>query len=237
MQTLEREQASRRVADRTGLLRYAIQMFGGGDEHLETMGAALESLLDPERQVAEGDEFALTTTNHLLPKLVFACNTVDDFLKSPESFSAHISVFLGHFNARSQLGRIDRFGRGSYVAGLLQEPEILLEADSNRYRWSKGDESHNFRHCKGWEADLCGVHSCVHHSKQRAHPGRARSRKLLRSYRSISMRRLGSAQTFSRSQRLGNYDRSSSRHRVFRQRPYVGRIRLFARFFTCNASG
>jgi hypothetical protein len=161
LQALEREQATRRVAERTGLLRYAIQMFGGGAEHLETMGGALESLLDPERQVAEGDEFALTTTNHLLPKLVFACNTVDDFLKSPEAFPAHISLFLEHFNARTQLGRIDRFGRGSYVAGLLQEPEILLEADSARYRWSKGVRPAASRAPKGWEAELCGVHSSI----------------------------------------------------------------------------
>ena len=102
LQTLEREQASRKVAESTGLLRYAIQMFGGGSEHLETMGAALESLLDPERQVAQGDEFALTTTNRLLPKLVFAYQHRKRRFSQVAggSFPAHISVFLEHFNAR-----------------------------------------------------------------------------------------------------------------------------------------
>src|SRR6185295_750767 len=70
-------------------LRYCFQMFGSRSQ-VEVMGEAFESLLDPDRQVAEDDEFTLTSSNHLLPKLVFARNTVEEFLLTPSKFSAHL---------------------------------------------------------------------------------------------------------------------------------------------------
>ena len=67
-------------------------MFGSASQ-VETMGEAFESLLDPERQVAEDDEFTLTSANHLLPKLVFARNPVGRFYTDgPVSFRP-ISLF------------------------------------------------------------------------------------------------------------------------------------------------
>ena len=72
LREIERELTRLRVADEASLLRYSVQMFGMGGDHLEGMGEVLESLLDPDRQVSEDDEFSLTTANHLMPKLIFA---------------------------------------------------------------------------------------------------------------------------------------------------------------------
>jgi DNA phosphorothioation-dependent restriction protein DptH len=119
-------------------LRYAVQLFAAA-EFIDATGDGLEGLLDPERQVGEDDEFTLATSNHLLPKLVFARNPVTDFLQSPERFTAHVSILLEQFVVQSRVGRIDDFRRGSYVGGLVQEPETQVELQvGSHFGWVKG---------------------------------------------------------------------------------------------------
>lgn len=118
-------------------LRYSIQMFGSRAQ-IETMGSAFESLLDPERQVAEDDEFTLTSSNHLLPKLVFARNAVEDFVRNPAAFSAHLTVLIEQFGSQARLGQVSWMRRGSFVAGLVQEPETSLRSKEAGFGWYKG---------------------------------------------------------------------------------------------------
>jgi DNA phosphorothioation-dependent restriction protein DptH len=118
-------------------LRYAIQLFGPG-EQLDALGAAFESLLDPERQVEDDDEFTLTSTNHLLPKLIFARNSVEEFQRDPARFPAHLAIFHEHFGVQGRLARLDRFREGSFVHGLVQEPETVLELASEQFGWYRG---------------------------------------------------------------------------------------------------
>ena len=118
-------------------LRYAVQLFGA-DERLEVLGRAFERLLDPDRQVEEDDEFTLTSTNHLLPKLVFARNGVSEFVRDPESFSAHLSIFYEHFGVHGRLGSVADLRRGTFVRGLVHEPETTPEESSGRFGWFRG---------------------------------------------------------------------------------------------------
>jgi len=138
LREVECHQSRLEVPSETGLLRYSVQMFSSGAEYLESMGESLEGLLDPDRQVAEDDEFTLNVSNHLLPKLVFARNSVDDYLQRPRDYPAHLTIFLEFFHARSRLGRIGELRRGSYVGGLIQEPEITRDSDETRTGWVKG---------------------------------------------------------------------------------------------------
>jgi hypothetical protein len=119
-------------------LRYSVQLFAAA-EFVDATGDGLESLLDPDRQVGEDDEFTLSTSNHLLPKLVFARSPLSDFLQSPEHFPAHISVLLEQFVVHSRVGRIGTMRRGSYVGGLVQEPETQVELQAgSHFGWVKG---------------------------------------------------------------------------------------------------
>jgi hypothetical protein len=117
-------------------LRYSVQMFASQSQ-VETMGEAFESLLDPERQVAEDDEFTLTSSNHLLPKLIFARNILDDFVQAPERFSAHLSVLIEQFGSQARLGQVGSIRRCSFVGGLVQEPETSLENMESGFGWYK----------------------------------------------------------------------------------------------------
>lgn len=119
-------------------LRYAVHLFAT-EEHLESTGDGLESLLDPERQVGEDDEFTLTTSNHLLPKLVFARNSLHEFLQAPERFSAHASLLLEQFVVQSRVGNVEAMRRGSFVGGLVQEPDTQIDYQTGtHFGWVRG---------------------------------------------------------------------------------------------------
>ncbi|MFO0570174.1 MAG: hypothetical protein U0263_31310 [Polyangiaceae bacterium] len=119
-------------------LRYAVTLFAAA-EFVDATGDGLEMLLDPDRQVSEDDEFTLGSSNHLLPKLVFARNPIADFLQAPERFPAHVSLLLEQFVVQSRVGRIDTMSRGSFVGGLVQEPETQVELQaSSHFGWVKG---------------------------------------------------------------------------------------------------
>ncbi|MFT3769609.1 MAG: hypothetical protein QM820_29590 [Minicystis sp.] len=118
-------------------LRYAVHLFASAG-HVDAAADGLESLLDPERQVREDDEFTLASNNHLLPKLVFAQNPLDAFLKAPERYAAHASLLLEQFAVLGTVRRVDGLRRGSYVAGLVQEPETQVEPIGGQFGWFKG---------------------------------------------------------------------------------------------------
>jgi DNA phosphorothioation-dependent restriction protein DptH len=118
-------------------LRYAVRLFSSG-ERLDEIGSEIEALIDPERQVEEDDEFTLAASNHLLPKLVFARNTIAEFLQEPARFSAHVTVLLEQFAVRGRVASIEGLRRGSFVGGLVQEPETTFESRRPVSGWTKG---------------------------------------------------------------------------------------------------
>lgn len=123
-------------------LRYAVHLFAPPSQ-LDTVGEAVESLLDPERHVGEDDEFTLYSGNHLHPKLIVARNDVADFVSDHARFSAHLSILIEQFTAQGRVGPLHQYRRGSFVNGLVQEPETVpLEGSGPNVRqatgWSKG---------------------------------------------------------------------------------------------------
>lgn len=123
-------------------LRYAVHLFAS-PRQLETVGEAVEGLLDPARHVGEDDEFTLDSGNHLHPKLLVARNNIGDFLVNHTRYPAHLSILVEQFAALARIGPLDRYRRGSFVGGLVQEPETLpLEGGDSDLRqvtgWSKG---------------------------------------------------------------------------------------------------
>jgi hypothetical protein len=123
-------------------LRYNIQLFAPPSQ-LETVGEAVESLLDPERHVGEDDEFTLYSGNHLYPKLLVARNDLADFSTNHIRFPAHLSILVEQFTALGRLGPLNQYRRGSFIGGLVQEPETVpiegLESQgAQKVGWSKG---------------------------------------------------------------------------------------------------
>jgi len=117
-------------------LRYSVQMFGPGSE-VETLGEAVEALLDPDRQVAEEDEFASGPLDHLRPKLVFSRGLIDDFLRNPDAFEAHLSIVIEQFGLKAHLARATDLRRGGYVAGLIQEPDTEVKVAGGAWSFTR----------------------------------------------------------------------------------------------------
>ncbi len=130
------EKRLKKLGRDTPPLRYAVQLFSA-DDHPEHLGSGLEALLDPDRQVGEDDEFTLRSSNPLLPKLVFARSTVEAYLKSPETFTAHVSLFIEQSALRGRVGSLESVRRGSFVRGLVQEPETTFAEHGAAYSWRK----------------------------------------------------------------------------------------------------
>src|SRR4030095_3391525 len=110
----------RRLGAEAPSIRYAVHLFAGAGR-VDAAADGLESLLDPERQVGEEDEFTLAANKHLLPKLGFAQNSPADVLKAPERYPAHVSLLLEQFAVLGSVRKIDGLRRGSFVGGLVQE--------------------------------------------------------------------------------------------------------------------
>lgn len=135
-------EALRREHRSPSSLRYAVHLFAPSSQ-LDSVGEAVESLLDPERHVGEDDEFTLYSGNNLHPKLLVARNDVADFLSDHTRFSAHLSILVEQFTALGRVGPLNQFRRGSFVGGLVQEPEtVSLDGQESKGRqvtgWSKG---------------------------------------------------------------------------------------------------
>jgi len=135
-------EALRRAERSPASLRYAVHLFAPSTQ-LDTVGEAVESLLDPERHVGEDDEFTLYSGNHLHPKLLVARNDVADFVSDHARFPAHLSILVEQFTATGRVGPLGHYRRGSFVRGLVQEPETVpLDGSNGEPRqatgWSKG---------------------------------------------------------------------------------------------------
>jgi hypothetical protein len=123
-------------------LRYAVRLFAPASQ-LDTVGEAVEGLLDPDRQVGEDDEFTLDSGNHLHPKLLVARNDLAEFVADHTKFPAHVSILIEQFTALGRVGPLSQYRRGSFVRGLVQEPDTVpMEGAGPSGRagtgWSKG---------------------------------------------------------------------------------------------------
>jgi hypothetical protein len=101
-------------------LRYELRLFTESSDPDE-VGEAIVELMNPEQQVsAEADAFAVPSQNHLFPKLRFSRNRVEDFLREPEKYEAHITLLHDLFPIDVEIEKLN-VGRSSYAYGLIQE--------------------------------------------------------------------------------------------------------------------
>jgi DNA phosphorothioation-dependent restriction protein DptH len=117
-------------------LRYELRLFARAAD-LDDVGQAVEELLNPEHQVSpEADAFTVASQNHLFPKLRFSRNRLDDFVRRPERYEAHLSILHDLFPVGVDL-RDEVEGRSSFVHGLIQEQVTSYTGDETLYAWQR----------------------------------------------------------------------------------------------------
>jgi DNA phosphorothioation-dependent restriction protein DptH len=118
-------------------LRYELRLFTQSDR-IDDIGEAVEDLLNPERgQVsAEADAFTVPSRNHLFPKLRYSRNKLEDFLKKPEDYEAHVSILRDLFPVDVEPELMGN-GRSSFLHGLIQEQISQFNGDATHFAWQR----------------------------------------------------------------------------------------------------
>jgi len=118
-------------------LRYDIRLFVA-DPDAPGTGDALNELLSPDSTGAgrEVDAFATPTESHLHPKLRLAIRSLEEFRKSPEDHSAHLSFLFDVFPAE-EIRAVDasEYDECSFVHGLVQPFAVKYHEDEQSITW------------------------------------------------------------------------------------------------------
>lgn len=118
-------------------LRYDIRLFVT-DPDAPGTGEALNDLLSPDSASAgrEVDAFATPTESHLHPKLRLAIRSLDEFRKTPDEHSAHLSFLFDVFPAE-EIRAVDasEYDECSFVHGLVQPFAVKYLEDEQSITW------------------------------------------------------------------------------------------------------
>lgn len=123
--------------EKRGLSRdYEIRLFA--DDKLIQPGGALRDLLDPDSTQSEAAEnFAVASTNRLFPKLRFSVNSVQEFLKTPKKYQAHLSFLINPFPVRTEMVRPEALARSFYLNGVIVRSAVSFFEQGLTKMWSR----------------------------------------------------------------------------------------------------
>jgi len=116
-------------------MRYELRLFTRTASP-ELVGDALRELMDPDRQLSEAAaRLAGPGRSPLFPKLTWSRKHLDELLKQPDQFSAHVTLILDAFQLRLRVAQQDAGDRSSFVHGLVQSPPVRSVGHGTAYRW------------------------------------------------------------------------------------------------------
>lgn len=104
-------------------LRYEFRLFTNAMNSANA-DSAFDEFLRPTGTVSgETDAFIFPSENSLFPKIRFSRSSIDDYLKNPQFYEAHLSVILDLFPVRTQIIKPQQDGlRSLFCHGLIVEP-------------------------------------------------------------------------------------------------------------------
>lgn len=118
-------------------IKYEVRVFKGADKIIEH-GEALKNLINPEFNVSEEAEaFSQPSKNRLFPKLRFSINTINDYLKFPSKFTAHISFLVSPFPVGIELIKPHTNNRNFYLNGLITDSTVAVSENGTEIKWNR----------------------------------------------------------------------------------------------------
>jgi len=128
---------------RTPWIHYDLRLFVV-DPDAPGLGDALAELLDPDAALTakEADAFASPSRHACFPKLAVCIRSIADFLASPASFQAHMSLLFDVFQPEA-VGAViapDGFA-GGWLHGLIPHQVTVYEEDATGTRWQRHHRS------------------------------------------------------------------------------------------------
>ena len=126
-----------RATDKTPFdIHYEIRIFCNDIRFPQ--GEALKDLLNPDTQVSEeAENFSQADDNRLFPKLRYSVNSIDDFIKNPNKYPAHLSFLVNPFPTNAALKRSNTQQQSFYLNGVVTRPVVQLEKKDKDYMWHR----------------------------------------------------------------------------------------------------
>lgn len=117
-------------------MHYEIRMFCNDIRFPQ--GEALKDLLNPDTQVSEeAENFSQADDNRLFPKLRYSVNSIDDFIKNPSKFPAHLSFLVNPFPTNASLKRSNTLQQSFYLNCVVTRPIIQVEKTEKGFMWHR----------------------------------------------------------------------------------------------------
>lgn len=117
-------------------IHYEIRLFCNDKRFPQ--GEALKDLMNPDTQVSEeAENFSQADDNRLFPKLRFSINSIDEFIKEPQKFVAHLSFLINPFPTQATLKRSNTLQQSFFLNGVVTRPVVQVEKSDKGYVWNR----------------------------------------------------------------------------------------------------
>ena len=119
-------------------IHYEIRLFCNDKRFPQ--GEALKELMNPETYVSEeAENFSQADDNRLFPKLRFSINSIDEFVKDPLRFPAHMSFLINPFPTQASLKRSKTIQPSFYLNGVVMRPIVQVDkaSESTEIQWQR----------------------------------------------------------------------------------------------------
>ncbi len=152
------ERIERENKDRVTDIHYEIRLFCNDKRFPQ--GEALKELMNPETLVSEeAENFSQADDNPLFPKLRFSVNSMDEFLKHPRRFPAHMSFLINPFPTQATLRRNLTSQTSFYLNGLVVRPivQVVGAGGSTETQWQRFISSSPMHHATTFAEEAQGL--------------------------------------------------------------------------------
>lgn len=119
-------------------IHYEIRLFCNDKRFPQ--GEALKELMNPETSVSEeAENFSQADDNRLFPKLRFSINSIDEFVKDPMRFPAHMSFLINPFPTQASLKRSKTIQPSFYLNGIVMRPIVQVDnaSEGSEIQWQR----------------------------------------------------------------------------------------------------
>lgn len=145
-------------------IHYEIRLFCNDKRFPQ--GEALKELMNPETSVSEeAENFSQADDNRLFPKLRFSINSIDEFVRDPQKFPAHMSFLINPFPTQASLKRSKTSQMSFYLNGVVVRPIVQVDnaGEGSEIQWQRFISDTPMQNCRPLAEDSQNLFGNIQH--------------------------------------------------------------------------
>lgn len=145
-------------------IHYEIRLFCNDKRFPQ--GEALKELMNPETSVSEeAENFSQADDNRLFPKLRFSINSIDEFVRNPQKFPAHMSFLINPFPTQASLKRNKTAQMSFYLNGVVMRPIVQVDnaGEGSEIQWQRFISDTPMQTCTPFAEDSQNLFGNIQH--------------------------------------------------------------------------